>query len=1107
MRGSKHYLLGLSTLHQLEGDAELRATFRQSMATLAEATLESSCVPLEGLNPDHLLLGVRAALAANLIDDLSFLSAPGAACALYGLASALPLGPERRELGRRVLRLLHEGHAATFVSLAKALALGSTRAFDGAAMHARVALSLVLPIGTGAPADELALTLVSRRELSQCWLVEPSTGSLAARRMAARLLERAAREATRRALQGDDGVLGLFDGHTVKSAWLHLMADREPLVWRHVATARGLLSVAMPRFADEVEGDLAAPRSLSRNRRGAASLAARLAIEPQQTIGRAKQILSGPLLVRDPGLASAMIYGLPRPAEVEPEAAEELLHIAVERGGPLAAEALLDLRREWFGTEFGLKAAEIARVSLRQRYGKGCEDDGHAALIDLLCEELGEQGSEREENLPDAVFAGLTAFATEGAREAYERARVALSMAEAKVERLAELEEDGGPKARIELFRIMHELDAGLLESNALADLLCLGAPGNDTAKTTAPLSALTARLTRVLMARETRPHTGGENVPHLTLRIRRLRTLLHLLDVDLHDTDDRAPEASTQRVEDVRALCERVERDSSSAMDRVVHAAVARGCDSLVRGEIFELSDVLLSVASHVMTPEGFSALSEGSMLPEVKHCLRALTALVRTLHAAPPARDASALVEALHALSLSLPVESAQRTEGLRSTLSRLARALGCITAATSLRELAQDPRSFELLEVAIEELSQLTAGARRRLGTAENGGSSAACQGVVALGLAVERASHDVEGTGFELTLQSLAESLRVELPRPLAAVIMRILQSLPGKPRSAIAPHGGVHVRVKAEIRLLPAWLPPSRTLGGFYVQRALGAGAGGSVFVVKRVEERNDPRALSLALKVPEYDGSAARSLSEEEFLRMFRQEAGAMLAVPAHRNLASFVTFEAGAKPKPILVMELVEGDTLERVLAKGDLDMPRALSLIDGMLSGLEAMHSVGVGHLDVKPSNVILRERGRSLGEPVLVDFGLSGRHVRPGCATRSYGAPEIWGLLPEGLIPAPMPADIYALGCVAFELMTGRVLFEAPSEAAMIACHIEHDGAPEAVQALLARAETRSLAEWLASCLRRDPRKRATATQLRAALKQLAPHVSGAPWPLPS
>ncbi|HEX6241530.1 MAG TPA: serine/threonine protein kinase, partial [Polyangiales bacterium] len=302
----------MSTLHQLAGADEVRASFRQSMATLAEAALEARGIPLEGTSPEQLLASVRCALSARLIDDLSFLSPPGAACALYSLASALPLGPERRELGRRVLMRLHEGDASTFVSLAASVALGSTRAFEGPAMRARVALSLALPIGTGAPADALALSLISRRELSQRWLVEPSTGSLAARRMAARLLERAAREATRRALQGDEGVLALFDSYAVRSAWAHLMTDREPLVWRHVASGRGLLSVVVPAFAAELERDLTTPKSLSRGRRGAASLAARLAIRPQEAIARARQLLSGPLLARDPGVGSAMIYGLPR---------------------------------------------------------------------------------------------------------------------------------------------------------------------------------------------------------------------------------------------------------------------------------------------------------------------------------------------------------------------------------------------------------------------------------------------------------------------------------------------------------------------------------------------------------------------------------------------------------------------------------------------------------------------------------------------------------------------------------------------------------------------------------------------------------------------------
>jgi len=1078
------------------------------MATLAEASLESRGVPLEGMNPQLLLASVRAAMASNLIEDLDFLSAPAAACALYGLASALPLGHERRELGRRVLLRLHEGDAATFVALATAVALGSTRAFEGAAMRARVGLSLVLPIGTGTRADALALALISRRELAQRWLVEPSTGSLPARRMAARLLERAAREAARRAVQGDDGGVWLFESHIVQTAWAHLMSDREPLVWRHIATGRGLLSAVVPRFAEEVERELLTSQSYSRGRRGAASLAARVAIRPSEALARARDLLNGPMLARDPGMAAAMIYGLPRAAEVEPEAAEQLLLAAVERGGALAAEALLDLRREWIGTPFGLKAAEFARVQLRQKHGGGSSDDGHTALIDLLCEELGETGDERLTSLPDLVFGALTTFADTSARAAYDQARHALSLAEQHVSRLEWLDEDESPRVRHQIFRILDELDVGLLESSTLSDLLCLGAGANDTAKVLAPLNDLLLRLQRVLLTRESSAHGGGEEVPHLTLRMRRLRTLLHVLDVDTKAGEERATDLREERRDAVRRLFERVQMDAPSAMDRIVHAAVARGCDSLVRDEAFELSDVVLAASTHIPTPEGFAALSEGSMLPEVKQCLKALASLVRTIFkVSPDAAGQRAIVESLFDLSRALPAESSPRTEGLRASLLRLGRALRHVSAARSLRDFAADRRSMELLENAIDELVQLTAGARRRMGVHGAGGAPTSGHGVWTLGLAIERAALDDERAGLELTLETLGDSLRAELPPIFANVVLRVLRPLLERPldsKHLLKPPSVMPGPM--EDRPLPAWLPPARTLGGFFIQRALGSGAGGSVFVVKRTEERNDPHSATLALKVPEYDGSAARSLSEDEFLRMFRQEAGALLAVPQHENLASFVTFDAGAKPKPILVMELVEGSTLERVLAKGDMDVARALTMIDGVLAGLEAMHSVGVGHLDVKPSNVILRDRDGALPQPVLVDFGLAGRHVRPGCATGNYGAPEIWGLVPDGVTPAPPPADVYALGCVAFEIMTGQVLFDAQSETAMIAAHISHDGEPPSVAALKNEEGLLPFAAWLSRCLRQDPRKRAGVPELRAELKKIRKTVESHAWPLP-
>jgi serine/threonine protein kinase len=206
------------------------------------------------------------------------------------------------------------------------------------------------------------------------------------------------------------------------------------------------------------------------------------------------------------------------------------------------------------------------------------------------------------------------------------------------------------------------------------------------------------------------------------------------------------------------------------------------------------------------------------------------------------------------------------------------------------------------------------------------------------------------------------------------------------------------------------------------------------------------------------------------------------------------------VTFDAGSKPKPILVMELVEGVTLERLLENRGLDTARAVSVLTNVLSGLEAMHAAGVAHLDIKPSNVVMRGGE----EAVLVDFGLAGKHIRPGCATGAYGAPEVWGGL-DGVELSPPKADVYAFGCVAFETLTGRVLFESESEMAQIAMHMAHDGLPPQLKALTKRPELALLVELLFATLRRDPAERPTAAVVQTKLKRLAPALASLPWPI--
>jgi serine/threonine protein kinase len=181
--------------------------------------------------------------------------------------------------------------------------------------------------------------------------------------------------------------------------------------------------------------------------------------------------------------------------------------------------------------------------------------------------------------------------------------------------------------------------------------------------------------------------------------------------------------------------------------------------------------------------------------------------------------------------------------------------------------------------------------------------------------------------------------------------------------------------------------------------------------------------------------------------------------------------------------------MEWVEGPTLARV-RKRQLD---PVLVLDGVLAGLSVLHSVGIGHCDVTPGRVVLRLRGGDM-QAVLVDFGLAGRRLRPGCGAAAYLAPEVWDHGPGTEALLPMPVDIYAVGCLAFELVTGRPLFHAAREQAIADAHRQHDGTPPGLRELEKDPRAARLAHWITLCLAPDPAQRGTAMQLRKALRSL-------------
>jgi hypothetical protein len=1105
MRDATFYASGLLELHKLSG-ADRRASWRQSMAALARAAAEEGPGPLEGLHADALLAGVQAALQSGLADDLDWLAPAAAGAALYELASALPLGPEQRDLGRRVLARMLAADADTFSAIARRLALGGGRGLASPGMRARVVLVMELPISSDVQDAPLALALASRRDLAREWIGGPSTGSLPARRLAARLLERAAREAARRAAQGDDHSLRVFKGDAIEQAWERLLADRESLVWRHVAVARGLLAPWVPALSKAIDDALAPTLSPTEWRRAAASIAAHVAVAPDRGLELANKALSSGLLTRDPGAVAAFVWGLPRAAEAEPEAAMQLLDRVIEGAVPEIAEAVLELRTELGDTPLTARAAQKALALLSARPRTSGDDAAEAVALEVA-RDLGAVARE-DPSVRDQIGRALQAFATVGAKEAHALAREALAAARGSLDALDAVtpDEDGlpgrpGAMARRTSLSVLRDLDASLLEQDVLVHLLALGS-GEGARGVEDAIDGLRDRICDWILAREGRPleaGPGGVGVPaHPTASMRRLRALLHLSDGDMGDdesTPQRVARLRKRSLRIARALLDRFEKGPPSPVRRTIIAALGRSLDALVRGGACDVIDALLVVGSHSVDPADLRTLAEASMDPNLVH--------VFGRYASFAAADGAALPTALAAydeLTRDLALDESSRSEALRAVLVRLGGALGALAEARSLQALAPsggpEPEVISSLEAALGALAQLAFGARGRLDPERRSASPPVAPRP--LTIAVARVLSGADPALADHVVASSLDHLLTGVPKAIGKLVSEIVWRLPELPKLGVITDPPRSIRLTES---LPVWLPPRRTLGGFHVVRALSSGAVGSVFIVTRVEDKGEPDPEKFALKVPEYSASAARSLSEAEFLKLFREEAGALIALPQHPNLARFVTFDAGSKPKPILVMELVEGTTLEHVLEARGIDTVRALSVLDDVLQGLSVMHSVGIGHLDLKPANVVLR-RGE---EAVLVDFGLAGKHIRPGCATGPYGAPEVWGGL-DGLSDAtPARADIYAFGCLAFEALTGKVLFEADSEMAQIAMHVAHDGFPPALRALARRSELAPLTELLFATLRRNPRDRPTAPAVSKELARIAPSLARARWPL--
>ncbi|MFD0638682.1 serine/threonine-protein kinase [Catenulispora yoronensis] len=233
--------------------------------------------------------------------------------------------------------------------------------------------------------------------------------------------------------------------------------------------------------------------------------------------------------------------------------------------------------------------------------------------------------------------------------------------------------------------------------------------------------------------------------------------------------------------------------------------------------------------------------------------------------------------------------------------------------------------------------------------------------------------------------------------------------------------------------------------PGQVLNGRYeLRRRIGGGSMGEVW---RGRDLVLGRTVAVKIVLPAL-------LDTPTFRARFVAEARVM-AMMDHPGIVGVFDYGYAETDDPdtpgaaFLVMEFIEGESLDKVLARtGPLEPRFALKVLASLLDALAAVHRVGVVHRDVKPANVMLTSGG-----VVLADFGIARSAESLGLTaadalmgTVPYLAPELF----QAETPTPA-ADVYAVGILGYELLSGRQPFQAASTAAVMYKHMHEPPPP--------------------------------------------------------
>jgi serine/threonine-protein kinase len=272
------------------------------------------------------------------------------------------------------------------------------------------------------------------------------------------------------------------------------------------------------------------------------------------------------------------------------------------------------------------------------------------------------------------------------------------------------------------------------------------------------------------------------------------------------------------------------------------------------------------------------------------------------------------------------------------------------------------------------------------------------------------------------------------------------------------------------------------LREAQDLGSYQLVEQLGTGGMGEVW---RAKHRLLAREAAIKLVRPELLG-AHTAADAKVALRRFEREAQATAMLHSPHTIQVF-DFGVTQDGNFYYVMELLTGRDLESLVREfGPLPASRAIYLLRQVAHSLADAHARGLVHRDIKPANIYVCRMGLEYDFAKVLDFGLvKVKHGRPGdtlstidhttTGTPAYMAPET--ILGDAEVDRR--ADVYALGCVAYYLLTGQLVFEADTSMKMLMQHLNTPAVAPSQRTEL--PIPRELDEIVLACLAKDPNKR--------------------------